>query len=157
MEEEADDDQLWSDEGMQTKLSSDVNRDEMYNPLYPASQHFTKETAEDLGLKRKAWLTSDNGNSTSFFKGETSGTSGAKRKKGYARWARNHLYHHEDSLLELSRPWHKLDGSTPKGDMSQVSLGHPVSSGNKEARRLCASSLGWKPTIMGWTTWNTFG
>ncbi|WZZ02744.1 hypothetical protein YC2023_088665 [Brassica napus] len=82
MEEEADDEQLWSGEGMQTRLSRDVNRYEMYNPLLPAGQHFPVEMAEDVGLKRKAWLTSDNGKSASFFKGESSGTSGAKRKKG---------------------------------------------------------------------------
>ncbi|CAN7126266.1 unnamed protein product [Brassica rapa subsp. narinosa] len=84
MEEEADDEQLWSGEGMQTRLSRDVNRYEMYNPLLPAGQHFPVEMAEDVGLKRKAWLTSDNGKSASFFKGESSGTSGAKRKKGSA-------------------------------------------------------------------------
>ncbi|CAN7056392.1 unnamed protein product [Brassica rapa subsp. trilocularis] len=84
MEEEVDDEQLWSGEGMQTRLSSDVNRDEMYNLLLPAGQHFPLEMAEDVGLKRKAWLTSDNGKSASFFKEEPSRTSGAKRKKGCA-------------------------------------------------------------------------
>ena len=84
MEEEADDDYFWSGEGKQTMFSSDVNRDEMYTPPYPFRHRFHKPNEDKACLKRKAWLTSANGNTMKFSqdeKGETSGAHSAKRKK----------------------------------------------------------------------------
>ncbi|KAG2330242.1 hypothetical protein Bca4012_020162 [Brassica carinata] len=85
MEEEADDEQLWNGDGMHTMYSSDVNREEMYNPLYPNGQSFPMDDADDPGLNGKAWLASANGNTVKLClreKGKTSGTSQVKRKRG---------------------------------------------------------------------------
>lgn len=85
VEEEADDEELWNGHRKYTMFSSDVDRDEMYNPLYPNGQEFPKGPPEDPSLKRKAWLTSTEGNSSMKYftgeKGESSGTSQTKRKK----------------------------------------------------------------------------
>uniref|UniRef100_A0A0D3BVN6 Endonuclease/exonuclease/phosphatase domain-containing protein n=1 Tax=Brassica oleracea var. oleracea TaxID=109376 RepID=A0A0D3BVN6_BRAOL len=84
MEEEADDDYFWSGEGKQTMFSSDVNRDEMYTPPYPFRHRFHKPNEDKACLKRKAWLTSANGNTMKFSqaeKGETSGAHSAKRER----------------------------------------------------------------------------
>ncbi|CAN6829983.1 unnamed protein product [Brassica oleracea] len=82
MDEEADDEYFWSGEGKQTMFSSDVYRDEMYNPLYLFGHHFPKPNEDEAWLKWKAWMTSANGNTMKFAhaeKGETSGVNSAKR------------------------------------------------------------------------------
>ncbi|KAF3579179.1 hypothetical protein DY000_02033012 [Brassica cretica] len=76
MDEEADDEYFRSGEGKQTMFSSDVYRDEMYNPLYLFGHHFPKPNEDEAWLKWKAWMTSANGNTMKFAhaeKGETSG------------------------------------------------------------------------------------
>ncbi|KAF3554872.1 hypothetical protein F2Q69_00015660 [Brassica cretica] len=66
MDEEADDEYFRSGEGKQTMFSSDVYRDEMYNPLYLFGHHFPKPNEDEAWLKWKAWMTSANGNTMKF-------------------------------------------------------------------------------------------
>ncbi|XP_013629486.1 PREDICTED: uncharacterized protein LOC106335497 [Brassica oleracea var. oleracea] len=84
LEGEADDEKLWSGNGMQTMFTSDVDRDEMYNVLYPNGQRFPKDVEEESGHKRKSWLSGANENTLKFSKGErgeSSDSSKSKRKK----------------------------------------------------------------------------
>ncbi|KAF3600292.1 hypothetical protein F2Q69_00036027 [Brassica cretica] len=81
MEEEADDEQLWSGNGMQTMFTSDVDRDEMYNPLYPNGQRFPKDVEEESGHKRKSWLSGANENTLKFSKGERGESSDSSKSK----------------------------------------------------------------------------
>ncbi|KAH0877360.1 hypothetical protein HID58_064754, partial [Brassica napus] len=81
-EEENDDDHLWKSEGKQTMFSSEIDVEEMYNPLYHHGQVVPKETPSESLLKRKAWLSAATDNSEMFHKREASGTNGVKRKKG---------------------------------------------------------------------------
>ena len=39
---------------MQTMFTSDVDRDEMYNPLYPNGQRFPKDVEEESGISGRA-------------------------------------------------------------------------------------------------------
>ena len=81
-EEENDDDHLWKSEGKQTMFSSEIDVEEMYNPLYHHGQVVPEETPSESLLKRKAWLSAATDNSEMFHKREASGTNGVKRKKG---------------------------------------------------------------------------
>ncbi|KAH0903035.1 hypothetical protein HID58_042538 [Brassica napus] len=85
MEEEADDEQLWSGNGMQTMFTSDVDRDEMYNPLYPNGQRFPKDVEEESGHKRKSWLSGANENTLKFSRGERGESSDSSKSKHTVR------------------------------------------------------------------------
>ncbi|KAF3601151.1 hypothetical protein F2Q69_00038750 [Brassica cretica] len=67
MGEENDDDHLWSGEGKQTMFSSEIDVDEMYNPLYPHGQFVPKETPAESVLRRKAWISAATDNSVKFY------------------------------------------------------------------------------------------
>ncbi|KAH0904295.1 hypothetical protein HID58_043798, partial [Brassica napus] len=81
LEGEADDEKLWSGNGMQTMFTSDVDRDEMYNVLYPNGQRFPKDVEEESGHKRKSWLSGANENTLKFSKGERGESSDSSKSK----------------------------------------------------------------------------
>ncbi|CAF2076343.1 unnamed protein product, partial [Brassica napus] len=74
--EENDDDHLWKSEGKQTMFSSEIDVEEMYNPLYHHGQVECIKTPSESLLKRKAWLSAATDNSEMFHKREASGTNG---------------------------------------------------------------------------------
>ena len=62
-------------------FSSEIDVDEMYNPLYPHGQFVPKETPAESVLRRKAWISAATDNSVKFYQSETSGANGVKCKK----------------------------------------------------------------------------
>ncbi|RID76223.1 hypothetical protein BRARA_B03206 [Brassica rapa] len=79
---------------------------EMYNPLSPNGQPFPREMKDETGLKRKEWLSDANENTMRFSKGErgeSSGSSKAKRKKNNEVESGDQVTHdgtaHNDSNL----------------------------------------------------------
>ncbi|CAN6825010.1 unnamed protein product, partial [Brassica oleracea var. botrytis] len=63
MENEADDEELWSGAGKQTMYYAELICDEMYNPIDPFG--IRKEIME-IGTKRKVWLDEAEMNVTRF-------------------------------------------------------------------------------------------
>ncbi|XP_056860041.1 uncharacterized protein LOC130508511 [Raphanus sativus] len=74
LEEENDDDELWNGPARTTMFTSEMERDLVDPAVFNRGYNNA-----DIGLKRKDWLRSANGNASKFEKGETSGTSAAKR------------------------------------------------------------------------------
>ncbi|KAF2543556.1 hypothetical protein F2Q68_00032945 [Brassica cretica] len=85
MGEENDDDHLWSGEGKQTMFSSEIDVDEMYNPLYPHGQFVPKETPAESVLRRKAWISAATDNSVKFYQRPRGGGGGGGRALRYRR------------------------------------------------------------------------
>ncbi|KAF3530012.1 hypothetical protein DY000_02036846 [Brassica cretica] len=84
MENEADDEELWSGAGKQTMYYDDLICDEMYNPIDP----FGIRKEKEIGAKRKGWLDDAEKNVASFGcveTGEASSSHGCKRHRGRAK------------------------------------------------------------------------
>ncbi|KAG2264938.1 hypothetical protein Bca52824_072017 [Brassica carinata] len=80
IENEADDEELWSGAGKQTMYSDDLICDEMYNPIDP----FGIRKEKEIGAKRKGWLDDAEKNVASFGcveTGEASSSHGCKRQR----------------------------------------------------------------------------
>ena len=71
MEEEADDEDFWTNNAMRTMYTDDVISEEMHNPIDPFG---LKEQAAST-LKRKTWLSDTNGQTPMFNKRERGETS----------------------------------------------------------------------------------
>ncbi|KAF2614630.1 hypothetical protein F2Q70_00011233 [Brassica cretica] len=79
MEEEADDEDFWTNNAMRTMYTDDVISEEMHNPIDPFG---LKEQAAST-LKRKTWLSDTNGQTPMF----------NKRERGETSQGRNILQH----------------------------------------------------------------
>lgn len=77
-EEVAEDDELWNGAAKRTMFTDEVYDEESYYP-YPVRKMGTSDY--EIGEKRKIWLTDGSGNKAIFFRGESSGSQNAKRKK----------------------------------------------------------------------------